>query len=134
MLVNDYAHHPAEISAVLRTARRRFPGRRVLAAFQPHQHRRTLQLLPQFAESLARADLCLVSDIYGARESLEMKARISSRQLVEELRGCGTTAESTGEVGQLPERLRSIYHPGDVVLLLGAGDIDTVLEDVLAFL
>lgn len=134
VLVNDYAHHPAEISAVLRTARNRFPGRRVLAAFQPHQHQRTLHLLPEFAESLAPADHCLVADIYGARESAEMRARISAGDLVEAIRGRGASAEATGQVRDLPARLRSCYHQGDVVLLLGAGDIDQVLDDVVAFL
>lgn len=134
VLVNDYAHHPAEIRAVLRTARNRFPGRRVLAAFQPHQHQRTLHLLPDFAESLAPADHCLVADIYGARESAEMRARVSARDLVEAIKGCGASAEATGSIRELPARLRDRYHPGDVVLLLGAGDIDQVLEDVVAFL
>lgn len=134
VLVNDYAHHPAEISAVLRTARNRFPGRRVLAAFQPHQHQRTWHLLPAFAESLAPADHCLVADIYGARESQEMRARVCAGDLVTAIRGHGASAEATGHVKELPQRLRSCYHPGDVVLLLGAGDIDQVLDDVVAFL
>ncbi len=134
VLVNDYAHHPAEISAVLRTARNRFPGRRVLAAFQPHQHQRTYHLLPEFAESLAPADHCLVADIYGARESAEMRARVCAGDLVAAIRGRGTSAEATGQVCDLPERLRSCYHQGDVVLLLGAGDIDQVLDDVVAFI
>jgi len=134
VLVNDYAHHPAEISAVLKTARHRFPGRRVLAAFQPHQHQRTWCLLPSFAESLAPADHCLVADIYGARESLEMRSRVSASDLVAAIKSRGASAEATGDVKDLPQRLRSCYHPGDVVLLLGAGDIDQVLDDVVAFL
>ncbi|MEZ5963320.1 MAG: UDP-N-acetylmuramate--L-alanine ligase [Planctomycetota bacterium] len=134
VLVNDYAHHPAEISAVLRTARHRFPGRRLLAAFQPHQHQRTWQLLPKFAESLAPADHCLVADIYGARETLEMRSRVSASDLVAAILSHGASAEATGDVKDLPRRLQSCYHPGDVVLLLGAGDIDQVLDDVVAFL
>jgi UDP-N-acetylmuramate--alanine ligase len=134
VLVNDYAHHPAEIRAVLRTARNRFPGRRVLAAFQPHQYQRTLHLLPEFAESLSPADHCLVADIYGARESAEMVSRVSAGDLVDAIRGFGTTADPAGRVQELPARLRGVYHPGDVVLLLGAGDIDQVVEDVVAFL
>jgi UDP-N-acetylmuramate--alanine ligase len=134
VLVNDYAHHPAEISAVLRTARHRFPGRRVVTAFQPHQYQRTWQLLPAFAGSLARSDHCLVADIYGARESAEMRSRVSAGDLVSAIRSQGGSAEATGDVRELPQRLRSCYVPGDVVLLLGAGDIDQVLDDVVAFL
>lgn len=134
VLVNDYAHHPAEIRAVLRTARTRFPGRRVLAAFQPHQYQRTLTLLPDFAESLSPADHCLVADIYGARESAEITSRVCAADLVTAIRSHGTLAESGGRVQELPALLRGMYHPGDVVLLLGAGDIDQVLEEVVAFL
>lgn len=132
VLVNDYAHHPAEISAVLRTARNRFPGRRVLAAFQPHQHQRTFHLLPEFAASLAPADHCLVADIYGARESAEMKARVRAEDLVAAVRARGGSCEYVGGVAALPERLVRLRDGDDVVLMLGAGDIDQVVGDVVA--
>ena len=71
-LIDDYAHHPAEIRAVLRTARRCFPSKRILVAFEPHQHQRTLYLLDEFADVLKEADLSIVSDIYSARETGEI--------------------------------------------------------------
>jgi UDP-N-acetylmuramate--alanine ligase len=134
LLVNDYAHHPAEIRAVLQAARRRFPGRSLLAVFQPHQHQRTLCLLPEFAAALAGADRSLVADIYGARESAEMKAAVSAADLVDAVRANGAACEVAGAVGQLPDRVARVRREQDVVLMLGAGDIDQALGGVLAVL
>ena len=132
VLVNDYAHHPAEIRVVLRTARRRFPGRRLLVAFQPHQYRRTLHLMPQFAEVLADVDHCLVADIYGARENSEIRSQVSALDLVEAIQGLGGHCASGGSICDLPQRIRNEHRKGDLVLLLGAGDIDQVVEEIVA--
>ncbi len=131
-LVNDYAHHPAEIRAVIDAARRRFPGRRLLVAFQPHQHQRTLALLPEFAAALAQADYSVIADIYGARESAEMKAAVSARDLVGAIRDLGAASEGGGGVTDLPNVVGSLHRPGDLVMVLGAGDIDKALEGILA--
>ena len=133
-LINDYAHHPSEIRAVLHAARRRFPGRRLVVAFQPHQHQRTLCLLDQFADVLAEADRSLVLDIYGARESAEIKARVRAEDLVRAVQLRGGACEWGGAVHTLPERVRLLCAPSDLLLLLGAGDIDKVLEAVVEVL
>jgi UDP-N-acetylmuramate--alanine ligase len=133
-LINDYAHHPAEIRAVIHAARRRFPGARLLVAFQPHQHERTWNLLDDFAQALAMADQCVVADIYGARESVEMRQRISSADLVRATVARGGVAECGGSVRELPGALRNLRRDGDMILILGAGDIDHVVEDVVATL
>lgn len=132
LLVNDYAHHPAEIQVVLQAARKRFPGRRLLVAFQPHQHQRTLCLLPQFADVLATADHTLVADIYGARESAEMRASVSALDLVMAVRERGGRCEPGGAVAQLPERVAACRRADDLVLVLGAGDIDSAVGGILA--
>jgi len=134
LLVNDYAHHPAEIRVVLQTARRRFPGKRLLVAFQPHQFQRTLCLLPQFAEVLATADLALIADIYGARESAEHRASVSAEDLVAAVRSCGGAAEAGGAVARLPARIAEVRRQEDLVLVLGAGDIDQAVGGILAHL
>ncbi|MBL9077125.1 MAG: UDP-N-acetylmuramate--L-alanine ligase [Planctomycetes bacterium] len=131
-LVNDYAHHPAEIRAVLQTARRRFPGRRLLVVFQPHQHQRTLCLLPEFADALALADQVLVADIYGARESAEIRASVSAADLVAAVRERGTACEGAGPVAAVPAAVQALRRGGELVLLLGAGDIDQAVGGVLA--
>ena len=132
ILVNDYAHHPAEIRAVVSAARRRFPGHRLQVVFQPHQFQRTLCLLPQFAQALATADHALIVDIYGARESAAMQASVSAQDLVAAIRDQGGRAETGGPVAAVPERLLAIRRDGDVVLLLGAGDIDKALGGIVA--
>jgi UDP-N-acetylmuramate--alanine ligase len=131
-LINDYAHHPAEIRAVIRAARSRFPGRRLLVAFQPHQHQRTLCLLPQFAEVLAEAETSVVADIYGARESAAMQAAVSADDLVQAVRKAGGCCEPGGTVQKLPSRVADLRRGDDLVLVLGAGDIDKALEAILA--
>ncbi|MFY9345146.1 MAG: UDP-N-acetylmuramate--L-alanine ligase [Planctomycetota bacterium] len=132
LLVNDYAHHPAEIRAVVQAARRRFPGRRLLAVFQPHQFQRTLCLLPEFGQALGTADLALVVDIYGARESAEMRASVSAQDLVAAVHAAGGAAEAAGAVDEVPTRVQAVRRDGDIVLLLGAGDIDKALGGIVA--
>jgi UDP-N-acetylmuramate--alanine ligase len=132
LLVNDYAHHPAEIRAVLQAARRRFPGRRLLVVFQPHQFQRTLFLLSEFAEALAAADHVLVVDIYGARESAEMKASVSSADLVQAVCELGGSCAAAGSVAAVPDAVRRARTADDIVLLLGAGDIDQAVGGIVA--
>jgi UDP-N-acetylmuramate--alanine ligase len=132
LLVNDYAHHPAEIRVVLAAARQRFPGRRLVAVFQPHQHQRTLHLLAEFASALAEADASLIADIYGARESEAIRASVSAADLVAAIRALGGASVAGGAVGQLPAAVLAVRRPGDIVLLLGAGDVDQALGGIVA--
>ncbi len=131
VLVNDYAHHPAEIRAVLQTARRRFPGKRILVAFQPHQFQRTLCLLPEFAEALALADVVRIADIYGARESAEMRASVSAADLAVAVRSHNVDCAASGPVAALPAVITEARRADEVVFVLGAGDIDQAVEGIL---
>ena len=131
-LVNDYAHHPAEIEAVLGAARRRFPGQRLVVAFQPHQFQRTLLLLDDFAEAMAGSDIALITEIYGARETDEIMASVSAGDLVNGVREHGCEAHFAGPVANLPEVVAEHYRAGDVVLILGAGDIDAAVGRIVA--
>lgn len=130
-LVNDYAHHPAEIKAVVQAARRRFPGRRLVVAFQPHQFQRTLCLLGEFGDALARADLSLLVDIYGARESAEMRASVSAEDLAKAIREAGGRCQCAGSVDELAGAARQVLRPEDVLMVLGAGDIDRAIGGLL---
>lgn len=132
VLVNDYAHHPAEIEAVLDASRRRFPGRRLLVVFQPHQYQRTLFLLDEFAEALSRADTTLVAEIYGARETDEIMASVSAGDLVNSIRERGCDAHYGGKVDGLAASVLQHHQDGDVVMVLGAGDIDMAVADLVA--
>ncbi len=132
VIVDDYAHHPTEIRALLEAASRRFPGRRLVVAFQPHQCSRTRLLLDEFAGAFGRADLVFIPDIYSVRDTAEERARISAADLVRELNNQGTRAEYAGDLGTLVDHLLRVLVPGDVALTVGAGNVDSVVEDLLA--
>ncbi len=126
-VVDDYAHHPTEIVATLRAARRRYGERRIVALFQPHTYSRTITLLPDFAQAFADADAVLIADIYAARERDEGK--VHARDLV-----AASHHPAMRYVGALDEAARdlaAILRPGDVLLTMGAGDVWTVGEKIV---
>lgn len=125
-VIDDYAHHPTEISTTVAAARERFPGRRLWALFQPHTFSRTLALLNGFSEALRAADRAVISDIYPARE-LDTGA-VHGRDLASQI---GPSATYGGSLGDTEEMLAAELQPGDVLLVMGAGDIWQVGEGVL---
>ncbi len=129
-IIDDYAHHPTEIQATLLAARERFPGRRLLAVFQPHTFSRTKHLLADFAVAFELADQAIIADIYPSRERDTLG--ISSRDLVAAM--THPQASYGGSLAQTIEASLSALKPGDVLLALGAGDITrlsaAVLEEV----
>lgn len=126
-LVDDYAHHPAEIEATL-SAARSGPWRRVVVVFQPHLYSRTQDLWQDFGTALGKADLVVVTDVYGARE--EPVPGVTGKLIVEAV----GEAVPTRRVAYLPRLseaaryLREVIRPGDLVLTLGAGDVTTLSE------
>jgi UDP-N-acetylmuramate--alanine ligase len=129
-VVDDYGHHPEEIKATLAAARGAFPGRRVVAIFQPHRYSRAAALRDQFARAFYQADRVLVGDIYAAGE--EPLPEVSGRTLAEAIRACGhKEVEYVGGVAALVEHLTPAVVPGDVVITLGAGDVWRVGAELL---
>ena len=129
-LIDDYAHHPSAIAGVLAAARERFPNRRLWCAFQPHQVSRTQALLREFAVSLAGADVVLVPPVFTARERTGSPARHWSAELVRLLRRQGKQARSVESLDEIRRTIETEAHPGDLILTLGAGDIDTIAASV----
>jgi len=121
MLVDDYAHHPTEVRATLAAARQAFPGRRLVAAFQPHLYSRTAQHGEALGDALAAADLVVVTDVYAARESPLPGVTGERVANVARDRGAQTVYEPSRDA--LAERVAELLKPGDVVLTMGAGDI-----------
>ena len=122
LFVDDYGHHPAEIRATLAGARGGFPGRRIVAVFQPHRYTRTRDLFDEFARAFADANVVVVSDIYAAGE--EAIPGVDSAHLVERMREAGHPAvEHVGPRAQLPAHVVPLLQQGDLVITLGAGDI-----------
>ena len=122
-IYDDYAHHPSEVEAAIAAAYERSSGR-VLAAFQPHLYSRTRHLAREFAGALASADAACVTEIYAARE--EPVEGVSGRLVVDalcELRP-GAIVGWTPTHDDAASFLAGRAEPGDVVLTLGAGDID----------
>jgi UDP-N-acetylmuramate--L-alanine ligase/UDP-N-acetylenolpyruvoylglucosamine reductase len=124
--VEDYAHHPAEIRALLPSLRRRVaPGGRLIAVFQPHRHSRTAQFKAEFAASLALADSVHLLDVYSAGES-PVSGGTTADVYAELKRGAPLLSVSylPGDgAGCIPALLREAK-PGDLVVFVGAGDID----------
>jgi UDP-N-acetylmuramate--alanine ligase len=130
--VDDYAHHPSELAATLAAARQAFPGRRIVAVFQPHLYSRTAEHWEAMGRALGAADQVIVTEIYGARES--PLPGVSGRQVAEAAARAGTTVEFVPDRDRLAERIGLTMRPGDVVLTLGAGDITRVGRELVRWL
>jgi UDP-N-acetylmuramate--alanine ligase len=131
-VVDDYAHNPTKVRAAIETARVAFPGRRILAAFQPHLFTRTRDFAREFGESLATADAVYLTEIYPARE--KPIAGVTSSLIENAVREAGGTIAWRGERGSLAGALGAAVRPGDVVITIGAGDITKTGPELLAHL
>jgi UDP-N-acetylmuramate--alanine ligase len=128
-VIDDYAHHPTEIVATLQAARAAFPGRRIVAAFQPHLFSRTRDFADAFGQALAGADAVYLTEIYPARE--QPIAGVSADLIADAARSVGAELAWRGERGALADALAADARPGDVVLTIGAGDITRTGPELL---
>ena len=122
LFVDDYGHHPRELKAVIEAARGGWPERRLVVAFQPHRYSRTRDLMEDFAEALSHADALVLTEVYGAGESPIEAA--NGRALARAVRARGRVepvfAASSAELSKV---LPGVLKNGDLLLLMGAGDI-----------
>ena len=125
-IFDDYAHHPTEIKATLAGARARFPKRRIWAVWQPHTYSRTQTLFLDFARAFKDADEVIVTEVYAAREP---KQDFTSAEIVSAMPHLAARYRQTLE--ETTKFLLENLRPGDVVLVLSAGDADQVSTDVL---
>jgi len=132
LIIEDYAHHPTEIRATLEAARTGWK-RRLVAVFQPHRYTRLAHLLHQFATSFNQADVLIVTEIYSAGE--EPIPGISGQALYEEIRQFGHKNVIYEPVlKNIPEKLTKILEPGDMLLVLGAGNVNRIIPDIIHLL
>lgn len=126
LIVDDYAHHPSEIAATLASARSGWPGRRIVAVFQPHLYSRTRALAREFGAALAEADLVFVTEVYAAREA--PLPGVSGRLVSAAARAASADAVDVenGAADAVLDRLR----PGDMIVTMGAGDIDRLAREL----
>ena len=121
-VVDDYGHHPAEIAATLATARQVFPGRRIVAAFQPHRFSRTQAHFGEFCKVFDNVDQLLLTEIYAASE--KPIPGVSGQSLAQCIRQVSTTpVEYYQTLNDLAAALPNVLREGDVLLTLGAGSI-----------
>ncbi len=128
-LVHDYAHHPTEIRATLAAARRAMPGRPLHVLFQPHQYSRTARFLNAFVESFAGAESVVVADVYGARTHIDEQTA-GAKELAELIQKTGVDAVAGGSLAESRELFEARLSGGTGALILGAGDIDTIRDEL----
>ncbi len=121
-VVDDYGHHPAEIAATLATARQVFPGRRIVAAFQPHRFSRTQAHFGEFCKVFDSVDMLLLTEIYAASE--KPVPGVSGQSLAQGIQQVSSTPVSYFQtLDALAQALPGVLRRGDVLLTLGAGTI-----------
>jgi len=127
-VVEDYAHHPTEIMATLDTAQN-FKPKRVIGIFQPHRFTRTLYLADRFSTCFNSSDHLILTDIYSASE--DSINGVSGKLLYDKVSKAGHKHVVYIEKDKIAEYLCRIKKPGDMVIILGAGDINTVADELV---
>ena len=123
-LIDDYAHHPTEVAAALQAVRQMFPHARVWCVFQPHQASRTQRLLEELAASLQNADKVLVAEIFRAREGDPRPGEATAADLARRAAGLGVEVLPGHTAEEIIRTLETQLAPGDVLVTLGAGDVE----------
>jgi UDP-N-acetylmuramate--alanine ligase len=127
-VIDDYAHHPDEITATLETAKN-YPHNNIWCVFQPHTYTRTKAFLKEFATSLSLADKVVLTDIYAAREKNTIG--ISSMDLLKELQQLGKEAYYFSTFEEIEKFLLEKCINGDLLITMGAGDVVKIGENLI---
>lgn len=122
VLIDDYAHSPAEIEASVKSIRKLYPGKKLTVVFQPHLYSRTRDFAPEFAEALSHADETILTEIYPARE-LPIPG-VSSEIILNRMTGPGTLIERKDLLNKI--KITNF----DILITLGAADLDTLLPEI----
>ncbi|CAM3487831.1 UDP-N-acetylmuramate--L-alanine ligase [Paracidovorax anthurii] len=132
-LIEDYGHHPVEMTATLAAARGAFPGRRLVLAFQPHRYSRTRDCFEDFVKVMGSADAVLLTEVYAAGEAPVVAA--DGRSLARAVRVAGQVEPVfVDDIADLPQRIADNARGGDVILCMGAGSIGAVPAKVVDML
>lgn len=129
-VIDDYAHHPTEIRAILKAAKESYPNNRILAFFQPHRFSRTQQLEKDFASCFEDAHHAVLTDIYAASE--DPIDGVNSPSLCKKIQACSKCfATYGGELMDAARKVGQMAEPGDIILTLGAGNITKAGAEIL---
>jgi len=129
-VIDDYAHHPTELTATLAAARQAYPARRLVAVFQPHLFSRTALHADAMGAALAAADLAVVTDVYPARE--RPMPGVTGALVADAARRRGAIVEYQPSRAALGDTVGALVRSGDLLLTMGAGDITHLGRDLLA--
>jgi UDP-N-acetylmuramate--alanine ligase len=130
-IIDDYGHHPTEVTATLEALRQGYPGRRIVLAFQPHRYTRTHDLIDDFSKALSTADALLVTEVYAAGETPIPGA--DGRAICRAVRGRGLVEPVFVEKAEdLANSLGDVIRDGDVIVTMGAGHISAVSHELPA--
>ena len=122
IVIDDYAHHPTEVQATLKAARNGWKERRIVAVFQPHLYSRTKDLYQDFGSSFFDAEVCVITDVYPSRE--EPIEGVDGKLIADSAKEYGhRQVHYVQDKQDLPDKLKEIAQPGDVIITMGAGDI-----------
>lgn len=129
-VVDDYAHHPTEIKAVLKTAQNT-EYNRIIAVFQPHRYSRTRHLMKELSCSFKYADKLIMTEIYAADE--KPSSEVSAEKLAEmTAENSDSDVEFIVDFEDIKSRLKEIIQPGDLLITLGAGDVTEIGDELLS--
>lgn len=130
LVLDDYAHHPREMAAVLSTLREEHPSRRIVVVFQAHQASRTRTHLREFATALELADRVFVPDIYCARDSEEDRRAVHALDLVRTAANRGVNISYVEDLRDVAPRVLRELRAGDLVVTMGAGNVSDVSREI----
>jgi len=132
-IIDDYGHHPAEMSATISAARGAFPGRRLVLAFQPHRYTRTRDCFEDFIKVISTVDFVLLSEVYAAGEQKIPGA--DGRALTRAIRLAGKVDPFfIDSIQEMPNAILNVVQEGDVVLCMGAGSIGGVPQQLISLI
>jgi UDP-N-acetylmuramate--alanine ligase len=129
LVIDDYAHHPSEMKATLKTARSYAEGR-IITVFQPHTYTRTIKLLDGFAEALSKSDIVILVDIYAARE--KNTGAVHSKDIINKMKEYSKDAIYAESFPDAAQIVKAEAKKGDMIITMGAGNVDDIAEMLVA--
>lgn len=132
-IISDYAHHPTAVKSTIEAAREFYPGKRIVAVFQPHQHNRTKMLYQDFLKSFDSADMVILVEIFDVAGREEKKDQdVSSRKMAEDIKRLKPELASNvfyaGNINEAQQMIEEKIKKDDIILIMGAGDIYKVAD------
>jgi UDP-N-acetylmuramate--alanine ligase len=132
IVVDDYAHHPTEIKATIQAAKEMFPDKELITIFQPHRYSRLASLFEDFSKSFDNSDITVITEIYSAGE--KPIKDINGEKLAETIRKNNKNVYYGGSISETENLLKNIIKKNQVVLILGAGNITTIGDNIITYL